>query len=120
MIGTNNSGSDTAEGIASGITKIVETIRQKSPATKVLLLAVFPRGEKAAGNATREKLASVNAIVSKLNDNKQVFFLDIGAKFLEADGSLSKEIMPDFLHLSAKGYQIWADAITPSLAKLME
>ncbi len=120
MIGTNNSGSDSAEGIAAGITKIVETIRQKSPATKVLLLAVFPRGEKPAGNGAREKLSAVNAIVSKLNDNKHVFFLDIGAKFLEADGSLSKEIMPDFLHLSAKGYQIWADAIAPSLAKLME
>ena len=120
MIGTNNSGSDSAEGIAAGVTKIVETLRQKSPSTKVLLLAVFPRGEKASPNPGREKLAAVNASIAKLDDGKNVHFLDIGAKFLEADGSLSKEIMPDFLHLSAKGYQIWADAISPSLAKLME
>ncbi len=120
MIGTNNSGSDSAEGIAKGVTKIVETIRAKTPATKILLLAVFPRGEKAAPNAQRDKLKQVNETIAKLDDGKHVFFLDIGAKFLEPDGSLSKEIMPDFLHLSAKGYQIWADAITPKLAELMK
>jgi hypothetical protein len=124
MIGTNNSGSDPAEGIAKGVTKIVETIRQKSPATKILLLAVFPRGEKPStpekANPGREKLKQVNEIIAKLDDGKKVFFLDIGSKFLEPDGSLTKEIMPDFLHLSAKGYQIWADAISPKLAELMK
>jgi lysophospholipase L1-like esterase len=120
MIGTNNSGSDTPEGIASGITKIVEAIQQKSPATKILLLAVFPRGDKTAQAATREKLKTVNAHISKLDDGKRVFFLDIGAKFLESDGTLTREVMPDLLHLSAKGYQIWADSIAPSLDKLMQ
>lgn len=118
MIGTNNSGSDSAEGIAKGITKIVETIRAKSPTTKILLLAVFPRGEKP--NPTREKLKEVNARIAKLDDGKHIHFLDIGDKFLQADGSISKEIMKDFLHLTAPGYQIWADAITPKLAELMQ
>ena len=116
MIGTNNSGSDSAESIASGITKIVETIRAKLTGTKVLLLAVFPRGEKPS--PTREKLKQVNGIIAKLDDGKNVFYLDIGEKFLQPDGTLTREIMPDFLHLSAKGYQIWADAITPKLAEL--
>jgi lysophospholipase L1-like esterase len=116
MIGTNNSGSDPAEGIAKGITKIVETIRAKTPDTKILLLAVFPRGEKP--NPQREKLKDVNARIAKLDDGKHVFFLDIGDKFLQPDGSLTKEIMPDYLHLSAKGYQIWADAIADKVAQL--
>jgi lysophospholipase L1-like esterase len=120
MIGTNNSGSDPAEGIAKGVTKIVETIREKSPATKVLLLAVFPRGEKVSPNPGRDKIKQVNEIIAKLDDGKHVFFLDFGSKFLEPDGTLTKEIMPDFLHLSAKGYQIWADAIGPKLAELMK
>ena len=120
MIGTNNSGGDTAEGIAKGVTKIVETVRTKTPHTKILLLAVFPRGEKAEKNMQREKLKVVNQIIAKLDDGKHVFFLDTGAKFLESDGSLSKDIMPDFLHLSEKGYQIWADAISPKLAELMK
>ncbi|GDY23081.1 hypothetical protein LBMAG56_44280 [Verrucomicrobiota bacterium] len=118
MIGTNNSGSDPADGIAKGVTKIVETIRAKLPDTKILLLAVFPRGEKP--NPQREKLKEVNTTIAKLDDGKSVFYLDIGDKFLQPDGTLTKEIMPDFLHLSAKGYQIWADAISPKLAELMK
>ena len=59
-------------------------------------------------------------LASDAADGKQVFFLDIGAKFLEADGSLSKNIMPDFLHLSPAGYQIWADAIQEKLAELLK
>ncbi len=122
MIGTNNSGNDPAEGIASGVKKIVMTIRTKTPSTKILLLAVFPRGSKPDGklNEQNEKLKQVNAIISKLHDGKQVFFLDIGNKFPVTDGNLDKEIMPDFLHLSAKGYEIWADAIAPELVKLMK
>ncbi len=120
MIGTNNSGNDSAEGIAKGITKIVETIRTKQPQAKILLLAVFPRGEKAEPNPGRAKLAEVNAIISKLDDGKHIHYLDIGSKFLQEDGSISKDIMLDFLHLSAAGYQIWADAIEEKLASLMQ
>ena len=118
MIGTNNSGSDSAEGIEEGIKKILATIHAKSPTTKVLLLAVFPRGAKP--NPQREKLKQVNAVLATLDDGKDTFYLDIGDKFLEPDGTLTKEIMPDFLHLSAKGYQIWADATATKLAELMK
>lgn len=122
MIGTNNTGGDTAEGIASGVTKIVETIRAKTPATKILLLAVFPHGDKPDGNlgAANEKIKQVNAIIAKLDDNQHVFFLDIGPNFTQGKDVLDAAIMPDFLHLSAAGYQIWADAITPKLAELMK
>jgi lysophospholipase L1-like esterase len=118
MIGTNNSGRDSAEGIARGVTKIVEYIHKKSPNTKILLLAIFPRGEKP--NPQREKIKKTNEIIAKLDDGKNVFFLDIGDKFVEADGTISKEIMRDYLHLTAKGYQLWADAIAPKLAELMK
>jgi lysophospholipase L1-like esterase len=118
MIGTNNSGQDSAEGIARGVTKIVEYIRKQSPKTKILLLAIFPRGQ--SPNPQREKLKKTNEIIAKLDDGKSVFFLDIGDKFVEADGTISKEMMRDYLHLTAKGYQIWADAITPKLAELMK
>jgi lysophospholipase L1-like esterase len=122
MIGTNNSGSDSAEGIAKGVTVIVETIRAKQPQAKILLLAVFPRGDKPTGKlgAANEKLKLVNASLAKLDDGKSIHFLDIGSKFPQPDGALTKEVMPDFLHLSAAGYQIWADAISPKLAELMK
>jgi lysophospholipase L1-like esterase len=118
MIGTNNSNSDSAENIAKGITKIVQTILEKSPKTKVLLLAIFPRGEKP--NPQRAKIREVNETIAKLDDGKSVFYLDIGDKFLQPDGTISREIMPDFLHLSAKGYQIWAEAITPKVSELLK
>jgi lysophospholipase L1-like esterase len=116
MIGTNNV-KDPAEDVAAGITAIVKEVRSKSPTTKVLLLGIFPRGEKP--NAGREKNDKVNGTVAKLDDQKDVKYLDIGAKFLAEDKSISKEIMPDFLHLSEKGYQIWAEAILPAVKELM-
>ena len=120
MIGTNNSGRDSAEQIAEGITLIVKTIHKKTPNTKVLLLGVFPRG-KDAGTPIRAKLAKINDIISKLDDGgKTVKYLDIGEKFLSSDGSLSKEVMPDALHLSGKGYEIWAEAINPTLQGLLK
>jgi beta-glucosidase len=119
MIGTNNSnGKDnTPEEIAEGIKAIVARLRTKLPETKVLLLAVFPRG--AMPNPQREKIAKVNELASQSADGKMVHYLDIGPKFLAADGSLPKEIMPDFLHLSPQGYEIWAAAIEDHVQKLM-
>lgn len=119
MIGTNNSnGKDnTAEEIGAGIQAIVKKLRDKLPDTKVLILAVFPRGEKP--NPQREKNAQASKIAGELADGKNVFYLDIGPKFLDADGTLSKEIMPDLLHLSPKGYEIWAASIEEKLVELL-
>lgn len=119
MIGTNNSnGTDnTAEEIGAGITAIVKKLREKLPQTKVLILAIFPRDEKPTPR--REKNAKASEIASKLADNQNVFYLDIGSKFLTPDGLLTKDIMPDYLHLSPQGYTIWAEAIEPKVAELM-
>jgi beta-glucosidase len=119
MIGTNNSnGADnTAAEIADGIKAIVAGLREKLPDTKVLLLGIFPRGEKP--NPQREKNAEASALASKVADDEHVFYLDIGPKFLTADGTLTKEIMPDYLHLSPKGYEIWAEAIEPKVKELL-
>jgi beta-glucosidase len=117
MIGTNNSGANSAEEIGAGIQAIVKKLREKLPETKVLILAIFPRGEKP--DATREKNAKASQIASELADNKNVFYLDIGPKFLTDDGTLTAEIMPDRLHLSPAGYEIWATATEPKIVELM-
>jgi lysophospholipase L1-like esterase len=117
MIGTNN-GKDSAEDVAAGITAVVQEIRKKSPSTKVLLLGIFPRGEKP--NAGREKNDKANAIVAKLDDGgKTVKYLDIGPTFLSEDKSISKDFMPDFLHLTAAGYKKWADAVLPTVKEML-
>jgi lysophospholipase L1-like esterase len=120
MIGTNNSGAadNPPEQIAAGIKNIIAAIHQRSPETKVLLLAIFPRGATEANNPGRAKNQAVNALIAKYDDGQKVHFLDIGAKFLKPDGTLEKAIMPDLLHLNAASYQIWADAIREKLASL--
>jgi len=117
MIGTNNTGSNSAEEISDGITAIVKKLRDKLPTTKILLLAVFPREEKPG--ELRAKNDKVNTLISALKDNKSVFYMDINAKFLDKDGTLPASIMPDFLHPNEKGYEIWSDAIEGKVAELM-
>lgn len=119
MIGTNNSNAEdnTPGQIVEGIAAIVAKLRERLPNTKVLLLGIFPRSENFT--AQRGKLTQINQVIAKLDDGKNVHFLDIGHQFLNRDGVLPAEIMPDYLHLSAKGYQMWADAIEPKLAELL-
>ncbi len=120
MIGTNNTGhrKDPAADTAAGVKAIVEKLRTKQPQMKVLVLGVFPRGATAEDPA-RVRTNEINALLPALADGKEVFFMDIGKTFLEADGTLSKDIMPDFLHLSPKGYDLWATAIAPKVKELM-
>ena len=117
-IGTNNAGRNTPEEIADGVTAIVRQLQTKTPKTKILLLATFPRGAW-PDNSKRQVNEKSNAIVAKLAADDNVHYLDIGPKFLGDDGSLSKEIMPDLLHLSEAGYTIWAESIESMVAKLM-
>jgi lysophospholipase L1-like esterase len=120
MIGTNNLGSNTNEEIVDGITGCVNEIKKQLPSTKVLLLAVFPRGEK-ADNPSRARIKAINDQIAKLDDGgKTAKYLDIGEKFLEPDGTLPKSIMPDALHPNAKGYQIWADATKDTVTEMMK
>ena len=118
MIGTNNAGTASAAEIAEGVGAIVLEMRKDFPAAKILLLAIFPRGNP--GDAARKVVADVNPIIAKLHDGKNVFYLDIGAKFLDAAGVLQSDIMPDKLHPAEKGYEIWAEAVKEPLAELLK
>jgi lysophospholipase L1-like esterase len=118
MIGTNNSGRNTPEQIAAGVRAIVEKLRTSLPTTKVLVLAIFPRG-KDEQDRLRKVNEAANEQIAKLADGQNVFYLDIGKKFLNEDGTLSREIMPDLLHLSPRGYEIWASSIEPTVVRLM-
>ncbi len=120
MIGTNNFGlqGDSVADVAKGVEAVVGSIRKKTPDAKILLLAIFPR-DKAPDTGMRKKIAETNEKLAKLADDKAVYFLDIGKKFLANDGTLPPDVMPDALHLSEKGYGIWADAIDGTLQKLL-
>src|ERR1051325_6271119 len=117
--GTNNAGTATAAEIAEGVGAVVLELKKDFPAAKILLLAIFPRG--VPGDSVRDKIAEINRIIAKLDDQRQVFYLDIGAKFLDERGVfLSEAFRPDNLHPLAKGYDIWGAAVKEKLAELMK
>ena len=127
LIGTNNIGYEPAE-ILKADTKIIQEIHDKLPQTKVLVLAIFPRGadpkgtdKKDENTATfREKIIEVNKGLALLDDGNKTRFLDFGSKFLDDDNKIPKDIMPDALHPNAKGYQIWVDAMNPLLTEMLK
>lgn len=120
LIGTNNTGDrleDPALTVA-GIQKNLDEVRRRQPQAKVVLLALFPRDEKPDGLLRRHN-ARVNALLPRLADGRQVVFLDIGRALTQPDGTLSKDILPDWLHLSPQGYEIWARNLEPTLTPLL-
>lgn len=126
MIGTNNTGKEkdsdkprnSTPEIVEGVAAVVGQLRKDFPKAKILLLAVFPRGEK--DSEARAQVAEVNKGVAKLHDGRTVHYLDIGKKFLDAEGNLPRDIMPDLLHPNEKGYEIWAGAIEGKLKSLLK
>jgi len=121
LIGTNNTGQcpdEKPEWAANGVKKVVETVHEKLPNTKVLLLGVFPCGAKE--DRRRPKVEQINQIIGKLNDGNKTRFLDIGAEFLDEQGEPIPDIQPDKLHLTAKGYDIWYEAMQPLLDEMMK
>ena len=127
MLGTNNTSGNSAEEIAAADRKIVQMIQSRLPETKVLLLAIFPRGPRKNkegvviddGVSRMKMIRAANAELAKLDDGKTVRFLDINKHFLANDGTIPDILMPDQLHPNAAGYQLWADAMKPLLAEMM-
>jgi lysophospholipase L1-like esterase len=111
------------EQITEGIKPINEELKKEIPDVKRLNAAVRDL-ERRRGTVPAERLnpkvAAINAIVAKLDDGKAVFFKDIGREFLDPSGGLSGEVMPDYLHLSARGYDIWGQAIKADIEKLIK
>jgi beta-glucosidase len=120
MIGTNNAGhrQDPAEQTAAGVQAIINELRQRVPDSKILLLAIFPRGAE-PDDPLRKLNDATNKLLAAMADQKQIFYADIGAAFLDQDGRLPASIMPDFLHPNADGYAIWAARLEPVLKPLL-
>jgi lysophospholipase L1-like esterase len=117
MIGTNNTGRNTAEEIAEGIGAVVLELQRDFPEARILLLGIFPRGR--ATDAVRGMIAEINERISRLHNGDSVHYLDIGERFLDGDGNIPASVMSDGLHPSTEGYRIWAEAVREPLTGLM-
>ena len=107
----------------------MDLIRQRHPSTKILVLRIFPRGgDDQQGVAARvihgskqcvETVREAGLLTKKLADGKHVFWLDVNSIFLRPDGTINIDLMPDLLHPNLAGAEAWAQAIEPTLARLM-
>jgi lysophospholipase L1-like esterase len=132
LAGTNNSNNDeySVEEIAGGVEAIVQLLRTKLPETRILLLGIFPRGSRdqrigiksglteADMNPQWEKIDRVNRIIETFADGEHIIYLNINPAFLNENGALPIAVMPDLLHPNKKGYELWGNAIMPTLEKL--
>lgn len=120
MIGTNNSGTrkDPPEETAAGVQAIVTLLRATLPETKILLLGIFPRSATATDSLRRVN-STINDRLRGFADGRHLFYLDLGHLFLDRDGRLKRDLMPDLLHPNEQGYQVWADGMEAQLKALL-
>ncbi len=126
LIGTNNCGGYPAHEISAGIQKIISLIHEKIPTSKVLALGILPRGPRinADGNPDNweshmEKIRTINANLAALDNGDTIRHLDLTSSLTNKDGTIPEIIMPDQVHLTAAGYQLWADAMQPLLQEML-
>ena len=120
LIGTNNTGHrmDPPENAARGVRKILDELEQRLPESRVLLLAIFPRGTDAA-DLKRQNNDGINALTRGFADGDRVTWLDLSGQFMDEAGALKQDIMPDLLHLNEEGYAAWAAAMNPVIEELL-
>lgn len=121
LAGTNNVGREPgdeakASDIANGIRAIVDLCRKKAPRAVIVLCAIFPRNDNPAVMPTINR---INEQIATLRDEKNVRFLNLNYRLADREGVLFPGLTVDQLHLSVKGYQIWADALKPILTELL-
>ncbi len=119
LIGTNNIGTNNTADVVAGITAVVDELQLKLAKTKILLLGIFPRDQQ-PDTPNRKEIGEVNQLVeTTLGKRDGVTYLDLTSTFLQPDSTISKEVMGDYLHPTAKGYDMWLKAMEPTLANLM-
>jgi lysophospholipase L1-like esterase len=105
--------------VFEGVQAVVVRVRKLYPDARILLNGVLPY-EQSAKSPKRAQIVELNRMIATMDDGRNIFFRDYGALFLQPDGDMSREVMADFLHPTAKGYQIWSDAMLPDIKKLMQ
>ena len=112
MVGSNSIKRNSSAEIAEGVKAVLDAYQKRFPAAVILLQGILPRNDK-PDNPFRIQIKEVNELLSKLGDGKKVIFIDFGDKFLQPDGTINRDLMPNLLLPNVKGYQVWADAIQP-------
>ena len=114
-VGSNNtSDRNTVDEITAGIKRVCEKVSTQTPHARIILMSIFPRDEKPTA-ARRAMIVAINRNLVEYAKQNGIIILDIGDKFLDPNGCIQKQLMPDCCHPNDAGYRIWADALVPYL-----
>ena len=125
MVGTNDIGAggyDATRGgakvdeVVAGIEAILATCQTKAPQAVIVLTGVLPRGDSPAAGTL---IASINERLAKRADELGVRFIDLRDQLVDRDGRLYDGVTVDGLHLSVKGYDLWAAALKPLIEEVL-
>ena len=100
--------------VVAGIRACIQRIWAKTPQARIALMAVLPCRNPAT-HPDRLKASRINEGLVTLAKEATVDWLDLGPKFLDAQGNIPPSLMSDAVHPTLAGYQIWGDALKPLL-----
>jgi lysophospholipase L1-like esterase len=124
LAGSNNVGNTAASDakvaeITRGIKALLDSLREKAPKATIIPVGILPRNDGAKPTAVMASIDKINEYIAKIADGKMIRYLNINDKLADKDGKLLEGMTEDRLHLSLKGYQVWADALKPVLTELL-
>lgn len=123
LIGTNNIGVNTPEEITVGVAEIIRRIHSAVVGVQVLLVNILPRSYDSMvdGRKDSERLAveQANDLIRRLENGRNIFFLEAWRSFLDDNENLRRDLMPDGLHLSQEGYAVFSKLLKQKIDVLL-
>lgn len=125
LVGTNNVGRITPIGtdqarvddITRGVKAIVDLCHEKAPDATLIVMGILPRNDNIAVMPTIDR---INANLARLANGRTIRYLNINDQLADANDRLFAGMTdPDQLHLTTKGYQVWAEALKPLFTELL-
>lgn len=117
LAGTNNlPDPDSPEQISEGIKTITQECQKRAPTAKIILTGILPRNDQMT---LLPKIEATNSLLKRIADGKKIIYLDIARGLADEEGKLYEGMTIDGLHLSVRGYQVWAEALKPILTKIL-
>ena len=91
---------------------VLKELRTRAPRATIVVMGITPRNDNIE---VMPIVDAANRGIARLAHGHRIRYLSINAQLADSHGVLHPGMTKDGLHLTAKGYQIWADALKPIL-----
>ena len=117
MIGVNDVHDGArVEEVFENIKEVIAKIQTMSPYTIIYVQSVLPTDQTIfhSEEPSTHNIVRLNKMYQTLDNGKNILFINLYPHFL-ANGTLKKELSFDNVHLTGKGYALWAKLLKPYL-----